>query len=149
VEALFATDALVVDACRHVVRCGGETISLATRPILFALLRTLAEACPGDASRATLLLRAFRARHADESHRARLRVEMGRLRAELASFASIEATKGALCRWRCLVQLGAGDRARHQQPHGAARAGAAFRARQGAIDRPRSDAALADADSRR
>jgi hypothetical protein len=94
VEALFATDALVVDACRHVVRCGGETISLATRPILFALLRTLAEACPGDASRATLLLRAFRARHADESHRARLRVEMGRLRAELASFASIEATKG-------------------------------------------------------
>jgi len=93
VEALLATDSLVVDACRHVLRCGETKLSLATRPILFSLLRTLAEAFPDDASRETLLLRAFRAKHADESHRARLRVEMGRLRAELASLADITATK--------------------------------------------------------
>jgi hypothetical protein len=92
VEALLATDTLVVDACRHVVRCGEAKVSLATRPILFSLLRTLAEAFPSDASRETLLLRAFRARHADESHRARLRVEMGRLRAELETFTEITAT---------------------------------------------------------
>ncbi|WLR91264.1 helix-turn-helix domain-containing protein [Shinella zoogloeoides] len=93
IEALLATDKLVVDACRHVVRQGEAAISLATRPVLFSLLCTLAEAFPGDAKRGTLLLRAFRARHADESHRARLRVEMGRLRAELAGFAQIDATK--------------------------------------------------------
>ena len=92
VEALFATQTLVIDACRHVVRRGETIVSLATRPILFALLRALAEAFPDDVSRASLLLRAFRARHADESHRARLRVEMGRLRAELAPFAEINAT---------------------------------------------------------
>jgi len=92
VEALFATPTLIIDACRHVARSGETAVSLATRPILFSLLRTLAEAFPGDASREALLLRAFRARHADESHRARLRVEMGRLRAELAPFADIDAT---------------------------------------------------------
>lgn len=92
VETLFATQTLVIDAFRHAARCGETVVSLATRPILFALLRTLAEAFPGDASRETLLLRAFRARHADESHRARLRVEMGRLRAALAPFADIRAT---------------------------------------------------------
>lgn len=93
VASLLTTDTLVVDACRHVVRCGETTVSLATRPILFSLLRTLAEAFPGDASRERLLLDAFRARHADESHRARLRVEMGRLRAELGGVADITATK--------------------------------------------------------
>lgn len=93
VEALLSTDTLVVDACRHAVRCGEVSASLASRPILFSLLRTLAEAFPGDASRQALLLRAFRARHADESHRARLRVEMGRLRAELEPFADINATR--------------------------------------------------------
>ena len=84
VEALFKTDTLVVDACRHVARCGERVVPLATRPILFSLLRTLAEPLPHDARPETLLLRAFGARHADESHRARLRVEMGRLRAVLA-----------------------------------------------------------------
>nr|WP_298097389.1 helix-turn-helix domain-containing protein [uncultured Shinella sp.] len=93
VEALFAGKGLIIDACRHVVRCEAAALSLATRPILFSLLRTLAEAFPGDASREKLLFNAFRARHADESHRARLRVEMGRLRAELTPFAGIEATK--------------------------------------------------------
>ena len=93
VEALFETDRLVVDACRRVARCGAASVSLTTRPVLFLLLRTLAEAFPGAASRQDLLQRAFGARHADESHRARLRVEIGRLRAELEPFALITATK--------------------------------------------------------
>jgi hypothetical protein len=92
VEALQASQALVIDACRHVVREGGTTVSLAGRPVLFALARALAEAWPADAARATLLKQAFGARHADESHRARLRVEIGRLRAKLRPLAGIEAT---------------------------------------------------------
>lgn len=94
VEALLASDGLVVDACRHAVRWGGRAVPLATRPVLFALARTLAEAWPGDAARETLLARAFAARQADESHRARLRVEIGRLRAELRAMADIAATAG-------------------------------------------------------
>jgi hypothetical protein len=93
VEALLASEVLVVDACRHVVRDAGFEISLATRPVLFALVRTLAEAWPGDAPRSTLLARAFRAKSVDESHRARLRVEVGRLRAELRKLADVSTTK--------------------------------------------------------
>ena len=40
-----------------------------------------------------LLARAFGARHADESHRARLRVEIGRLRRLLRPLARVSATK--------------------------------------------------------
>jgi hypothetical protein len=93
VESLQTAKALVVDACRYVVREGRTAISLATRPVLFALARTLAEAWPGDVARATLIARAFRGRHADESHRARLRVEMGRLRRMLKALAGIAATE--------------------------------------------------------
>jgi hypothetical protein len=93
VEALLASGALVIDACRHVVREAGTVVSLATRPVLFALARALAEAWPADVPRSTLLARAFRARHADESHRARLRVEIGRLRVELRMLAEVSATK--------------------------------------------------------
>jgi hypothetical protein len=93
VEALLASKALVVDACRHVVRDGGTVISLARRPVLFALARALGEAWPADVARATLLARAFGAKHADESHRARLRVEIGRLRRMLRGLAGIGATK--------------------------------------------------------
>ena len=93
VETLLASDALVVDACRHVVRCGGTVVSLATRPVLFALARALAEAWPADASREALVAKAFRAKAADESHRARLRVEIGRLRAELRPLADVTATE--------------------------------------------------------
>jgi len=92
VEALQGSEAVVVDACRHVVRDGMTVVSLAGRPVLFALARTLAEAWPVDADRATLLARAFGARHADESHRARLRVEIGRLRAKLRPLAGVEAS---------------------------------------------------------
>jgi len=92
VEALLESDVLVVDACRHVVRGGTGIVSLATRPVLFALVRALAEAWPADVAREALLARAFRAREADDSHRARLRVEIGRLRAELQGLAEVSAT---------------------------------------------------------
>ncbi|WP_064682570.1 hypothetical protein [Rhizobium bangladeshense] len=93
VEALLSSRTLVVDACRHVVWSAGNAVSLATRPVLFALARTLAEAWPADVARGTLIARAFRGKHADESHRARLRVEIGRLRAALAGLAEVSATK--------------------------------------------------------
>lgn len=93
IETLLASDALIVDASRNVVRGPQTVISLATRPVLFALARTLAEAWPHDVARDVLLIRAFGARHADESHRARLRVEIGRLRALLRPLASVVATK--------------------------------------------------------
>ena len=92
VEAVLTSGALVVDACRHVVRGEDALVSLASRPVLFALARALAEAWPADLSRDALIKRAFRAKHADESHRVRLRVEIGRLRAELRSLASVSAT---------------------------------------------------------
>jgi hypothetical protein len=93
VEALLASNALVVDACRHVVRTARSVVSLARRPVLFALARAMGEAWPADVPRAALITRAFRAKHADESHRARLRVEIGRLRAALRTLADISATK--------------------------------------------------------
>ncbi|MBB2974148.1 helix-turn-helix domain-containing protein [Mesorhizobium sp. RMAD-H1] len=92
VEALLASETLVIDACRHVVRVAGEAVSLTTRPVLFALARALGEAWPEDVSRAALLAYAFRAKQADESHRARLRVEVGRLRVELKELAEVSAT---------------------------------------------------------
>jgi hypothetical protein len=94
VEALLTPATLVVDACRHVVRCDGAAIALARRPVLFSLARALAEAWPGDVSRNVLIERAFRAKRADDSHRVRLRVEMGRLRAALRSIAGASATPG-------------------------------------------------------
>ena len=93
VEALLASSALVVDACRHVVRDAVTVISLARRPVLFLLARVLGEAWPADVSRDALVARAFRAKRADESHRARLRVEIGRLRAVLRKIAGVSATK--------------------------------------------------------
>jgi hypothetical protein len=93
VEALYTSKALVVDACRYGVRDQRLTISLARRPILFTLARALAEAWPHDASRAMLIARVFRIKRPDESHRARLRVEIGRLRTALKAVAEISATK--------------------------------------------------------
>src|SRR5262244_2389731 len=93
VEAVLASSALVVDACRHVLRDPRTVISLARRPVLFALARALGEAWPGDVPRDTLVARAFGAKLADESHRARLRVEVGRLRRVLRTLAGVSTTK--------------------------------------------------------
>src|SRR4029453_7581624 len=46
-----------------------------------------------DMPRDVLVARAFEAKHTDESHRARLRVEMGRLRTMLRALAGVKATK--------------------------------------------------------
>lgn len=92
VEALLASHALVIDGCRHVVQANGTAISLARRPVLLTLARALGEAWPADVPRDTLIARAFRTRHIDGSHRARLRVEIGRLRAMLGALARVEAT---------------------------------------------------------
>src|SRR3981081_1819091 len=93
VEALLASKAFVVDACRHVVRDESKVVSLARRPVLFAIARALGEAWPGDVPRDTLVARAFRSKVANESQRARLRVEVGRLRTKLRTLADVGATK--------------------------------------------------------
>jgi hypothetical protein len=92
VEALLASNAFVVDACRYVVRDAVRVISLATRPVLFALARALGEAWPGDVSRDTLISRGFGSTFVDDSHRARLRVEIARLRVKLRTLADVSAT---------------------------------------------------------
>lgn len=92
VSALRASDALVVDACRHGLGSGSAWVALARRPVLFALACTLAQAWPGDVDRDTLIAEAFRTRRPDETHRARLRVDIGRLRALVKPLAGIEAT---------------------------------------------------------
>jgi hypothetical protein len=92
IEALFVSGALVVDACRRGLRVGDSWLPLARRPVLLTLARALAEAWPGDVDRHALIARAFRTRRPDETHRARLRVEIGRLRALASSFARIDAT---------------------------------------------------------
>lgn len=101
VAALLASNVLVVDACRHRLGAGQQGkegasaapwLSLARRPILFALAYALAQSWPGDAERDALIASAFRTRHPDETHRARLRVELGRLRALAKPWARIEAT---------------------------------------------------------
>ena len=109
VEALLASGELVVDACRHVVRDARTVVPLARRPVLFTLARALGEAWPADVPRDALVARAFRAKRADESYRARLRVEVGRLRKELRALAGVSATKRgfalAPCREREVVVL--------------------------------------------
>ncbi|HLI18705.1 MAG TPA: helix-turn-helix domain-containing protein [Rhodanobacteraceae bacterium] len=92
VEALLASECLLVDACRFAVRDAGRSIALASRPVLFALARALAEAWPADAPRNDLITAAFKTRYADETHRARLRVEIGRLRTALRGLAEVRAT---------------------------------------------------------
>ncbi len=92
VAALLASNALVLDACRRGLRVGESWLSLARRPVLFALAQALAEAWPGDIDREALIAHAFRTRHPDETHRARLRVEIGRLRALAKEMVQIEAT---------------------------------------------------------
>src|SRR5262245_19507728 len=93
VEAVLSSNTFVVDACRHGVRAARMVVSLARRPVLFALARALGEAWPGDVPRDALVARAFGSTLADESHRVRLRVEVGRLRAALRPLADVSATR--------------------------------------------------------
>lgn len=92
VESLLASSRLIVDACRAAVRSPRGVVALARRPLLFALVRALAEAWPQPALREHLIARVFRIRRPDETDRARLRVEVGRLRRLLRDLARIEAT---------------------------------------------------------
>jgi tetratricopeptide (TPR) repeat protein len=92
VAALLDSDMLVLDACRRGLGVGDAWQSLARRPILFALALALAEAWPDDAGREELIASAFRTRQPDETHRARLRVEISRLRALVVGMAQIDAT---------------------------------------------------------
>ncbi len=105
VETLRTSGALIVDACRLVVRDADSAVSFARRPVLFALARALGEAWPLDVSRDALVARAFRGKGADESYRARLRVEVGRLRRELRKLARVSATQ----RGFALAPRGAGE----------------------------------------
>jgi hypothetical protein len=93
VEALVASKVFIVDACRHVVRQSGTVVALARRPVLFTLTRALGEAWPAEVSRDALIARAFRLKLADESQRARLRVEIGRLRRVLRPLAEVRVTR--------------------------------------------------------
>ncbi|MGY3447886.1 helix-turn-helix domain-containing protein [Bradyrhizobium sp. USDA 4353] len=93
VEALLRSDRLIIDACRLAIRRGDRIVPLARRPVLFALARRLAATAPDDVSRAELIAEAFRGKDADESHRARLRVEIGRLRQLLKGIAEVNATR--------------------------------------------------------
>jgi len=93
VESLLASSVLIVDACRRVVRDAHTTVSLTRRPVLFALARALGDAWPRDVPRDPLAARAFGSELADESYRARLRVEVGRLRTRLRTLAGVTATK--------------------------------------------------------
>lgn len=92
VEELLSSGALIVDGCRRVVRREAEMLPLARRPVLFTLIRALAEAWPQEVHRRELIGRGFQCRRPDDSHRVRLRVELGRLRRLLGSLARIEAT---------------------------------------------------------
>jgi len=92
IEALLESGALAVDACRGVVCDAHGSVSLARRPVLFTLARLLGAAWPDDAPRDALIAQAFRARSIDESHRVRLRVEIGRLRTALRPLAEVRAT---------------------------------------------------------
>ncbi|UFI06634.1 helix-turn-helix domain-containing protein [Roseibium aggregatum] len=92
VEALVASDTFIVDTCRNAVRLGEKLISLDRRPVLLALARALAEVWPEDVSRENLLMHAFGAKHVDGSHRARLRVEIARLRKVIKPVAGVRST---------------------------------------------------------
>jgi len=92
VAELLASGDVVVDACRRGIGAGQAWCPLARRPVLFALARALAQAWPGDVDRVALIADAFGFRDPDETHRARLRVEIGRLRALVEPLAGVEAT---------------------------------------------------------
>jgi DNA-binding winged helix-turn-helix (wHTH) protein len=91
VERVLAKGAWLVDACRRELRCGARRVSFVGKPVLLELMCCLAEAWPEVVPRERLIERGFGARRSNETHRARLRVELGRLRRLLAKVGSIQA----------------------------------------------------------
>lgn len=111
---LWGSGRLVVDACQRELRFGAQRVSLVTRPVLLHLLVALAEAAPGDVGRDALITRVFGAKRIDDSHRVRLRVELGRLRKLVVKCADVRATPrgfelAAHGKTSCLLLLPPGD----------------------------------------
>lgn len=92
VRALLTGPQLVVDGCRRSVQQGAVRVTFATRPVLFALLRRLAEASPAEVGRDELIRVGFGIQRPSDALRARLRVAMGRLRKQLEALADLRAT---------------------------------------------------------
>jgi hypothetical protein len=91
VARVLAKPDWLVDACRRELRSGQRVVSFARKPVLMELLRCLAEDWPEVVPRDLLIERGFGVHRSNESHRARLRVELGRLRRLLAGSGSIQA----------------------------------------------------------
>ncbi len=91
IERLSNGDVLLVDTCRRTVTSAQAIVVLAGRPVLFSLVSALARAHPAPAPRSTLVEVAFGAKRQNDSHRARLRVEVGRLRAALRGICDVRA----------------------------------------------------------
>ncbi len=83
IEASSSGEVLLVDACRRLAFARRGDVSFARRPVLFAILLVLARAWPASVPRDALAAKAFDVRRVNDSHRMRLRVEVGRLRKEL------------------------------------------------------------------
>jgi tetratricopeptide (TPR) repeat protein len=92
VSALLQGRGLIVDACHRLVRKEAWSVGFEARPVLFSLLRTLAERAPDGVSREELVRASFGMRRLNDSLRARLRVAVGRLRTLLAPVAELIAT---------------------------------------------------------
>lgn len=92
VARLAGSADVLVDTCRREIRQGTTAVSLRRRPVLLALAAALGESWPDDVTRETLVRRAFGRLRPTESVRARLRVEIGRLRRAVAPIAELHAT---------------------------------------------------------
>lgn len=114
-RTLLSSD-LIVDACRRELRCLSHVLSLRKRPVLFDLLLALSKTAPSPVARERLIANTFGAMRANESHRARLRVEIGRIRKLLRPVAEIRATSEGFAlaprdarRVACLLPPGDGE----------------------------------------
>jgi hypothetical protein len=104
---------VVVDGLGRRLRFRDQVVDLRRRPVLYALLAELARALPEGASGERLIRTAFAARAPNESHRARLRVEIGRLRRAIQGHVEVSAVAGA---WR--IRARSGERIQLIEPLG-------------------------------
>lgn len=89
-EDVLGSPRVILDLCRRELRRGRAVVSLVTRPLLLHLLEALAGA--PEVGRDELIARVFGARRSNDSHRVRLRVEIGRVRRLIAPHADVAAT---------------------------------------------------------